>query len=460
MLKKNVCDTLNFLHQERNDFLPEDDIIIPSRKDDHVSDKIDLDAINSVKERKRKVKEGKAEAVDLREMVEEEVKEVISEAEEVVRDLKGKLGEDLEECIDDAVKNGNLVKVEVHKKVYWEQKVEGEVDDVIQQAEDIVNSLKKDDFEKNLEGEKNDTDDTLENLESLNEEEKSAEAFKFLENEASSPLICNKPIFQETANFVQNEKEMYSPEAVRKSEERTPTKSGIPVSKSKKKEKSDKEKDIDLLFSSIENESSLPNEQELLSKIPVNAKGKVKTIKKHSKDPLKEFVKLSQDVNWDDDETTLTIKTQAPIVQTTITRITSDDQPQTTTTTTTEEHYEVLPKSKIPVLITETTRIVSPDSNLSELIAEAKTATEIVEQLRSPGSQVSFKSSGTVDSEDEEDDSYDGQPTRNAEGKKRTTVGSSSGSDVALHEAGGELSEDESGRFSQRELNEEGVLCT
>jgi hypothetical protein len=45
ILKMNVNDTLTFLHQERNDFLPEEDIIIPSRKDDHISKKSILTAL-------------------------------------------------------------------------------------------------------------------------------------------------------------------------------------------------------------------------------------------------------------------------------------------------------------------------------------------------------------------------------------------------------------------------------
>lgn len=408
-MKQNVSDTLTFLHQERNDFLPEDDIIIPSRKDDHVSYKIDLECINL-----------KNKKPDIREEVEEQVDEVIKTAEEVVNEIKQ--------------------------------------NELLERRDDFQNGL--DSIAESL---ANVTDDTFNNLDSLKDDsitkaqERSEEAFKFLENEASSPIVSMAPSFEETAMFVQKEKELYSPElpprkAVSFNDDDEAKKSAIPVSKSQRK--NEKEKDIDLLFAtSEERESISPTDGDLLSKIPVSAKGKVKTIKKHSKDPLKEFVKLAQDVNWDEDDvesftikTTTTTQHAEPIVKTTVTRITSDGVPVEINskvtlndenkskipvlqnaqhpTDLTIETVETTVKSKIPILVTETTRIVSPEKT-----------------IQSPESRVS-----TLDSDS--DESRRSPPLRGI--LKKTsgrTVGSSSGSDVALHEAGAELSEDDSGRW-------------
>lgn len=364
ILKRNIGDTLTFLHQERNDFLPNDDIIIPSRKDDHVSKEINLDSITAKKEKSNLSNSSEA-----------------LENHDVLRDV-----------------------------------AESEVDEVIKTAEEVVNDIKQTAISEVV------TDDSLNNLESLKDDslkhvqQKSEEAFKFLENEASSPLMAT---FDETAAFVQREKELYLADS-------TPVKtqkSGIPVSKTKSK--IDKEPDL------VQDVASTV-ESDLLSKIPVSAKGKVKTIKKHSKDPLKEFVKLAQDVNWDDDEN-LVIKTD-PIVKTTVKRITSDSLPenlpdnvkskipilQNETKTDKSENA----KSKIPILVTETTRIISP---------------EVVE-IASPGSRVS-----TLDS-DTDSDSPQLQGTIKKNNNTRT-VGSSSGSDVALHEGGGELSDEGSGKL-------------
>lgn len=398
-MKQNVSDTLQFLHQERNDFLPEEDIIIPSRKDDHVSNKIDLESIN-LKPKKTEVQN------DVRGVAENELNEVIKTAEEVVNEIK---------------------------------------QNELFERQNGIDSIA--------------TDDTLNNLDSLKDDsitraqEKSEEAFKFLENEASSPLVNVAPSFEETALFVQKERELYSPELPNKEDSLEESKkSAIPVSKVRKTEK---EKDIELLFASGEDRDSVsPIDGDLLSKIPVT-KGKVKTIKKHSKDPLKEFVKLAQDVNWDDDDETFTIKTTTttqhaePIVKTTVTRITSDGVPvevsnkvtvsdetvkskipvlQQPPTNLSIETVETTVKSKIPILVTETTRIVSPE----------KTSEGTVQ---SPESRVS-----TLDSDS--DDSRRSPPLRGILKKANArTVGSSSGSDVALHEAGAELSEDDSGRF-------------
>lgn len=76
VLKKNVSDTLSFLHQERNDFLPLEDELIPSRKDDHVSLNINLDIIK---------KKGRN---DVEAAAANEIGEVIRKAEEVVNDLQ------------------------------------------------------------------------------------------------------------------------------------------------------------------------------------------------------------------------------------------------------------------------------------------------------------------------------------------------------------------------------------
>lgn len=426
ILKKNVSDTLSFLHQERNDFLPEDDIIIPSRKDDHVSKEIDLESINFKK---------KNESFNV-DVEPEDSLQNISNSEAAVE-------EDLRDI------------------------VENEVADVIKVAEEVVNDIKQKEYSGNdnanyLEDSK---DDSI-----VKAQQKSEEAFKFLENEASSPLVNKTPIFEETANFVLREKECYSPESELKSvsfestSPKSPSKSGIPISKSKQKEPEQVNGGRDV---------ASPTESDLLSKIPVSAKGKVKTIKKHSKDPLKEFVKLSQDVNWDDDESFAIETTQTdPIVKTTVTRITTEETPEDgfqkiVTTETTETVKSKIPvlhqelpgqhdlltdknnqsaKSKIPILVTETTRIVSPEITTVERTIISPTSTQVIEtSIVSPGSKVSTKSS-TIDSDS--DDSRQSPQLQEISKKNNVrTVGSSSGSDVALHEAGAELSDDDSGKF-------------
>lgn len=383
-LKKKISDTLTFLHQERNDFLPDDDIIIPSRKDDHVSKEIDLSS-SSIKKKR---------GVEFR---------------------------------TDGI-NDNDVRITA----------ENEVLDVIKQAEDVVNDIKE------KESDSIDKDDAA---------VKAQEVFKFLEEEASSPL--NPDIL-----FIQNE--------IRSSYNESPSPnkvSGIPVAKPRQKIETklekEKEKDIDLLFS--EGERSLSPTDDFLSKIPVSGgKGKVKTIKKHSKDPLKEFVKLTQDVNWDDNDgnviTTVKTVTTDPIVKTTVTRITTTESetpfleskskiPVLNTATT--EITEISPKSKIPVLVTETTRIVSPEATLVERTIVSPTSSQVIEtNLVSPVSETKFsiKSSTTMDS-DSDSDSRRSPPLKGILKKTQVrTVGSSSGSDIALHEEGSELSEDESGK--------------
>lgn len=379
ILKKNVGDTLTFLHQERNDFLPDDDIIIPSRKDDHVSNVIDLDYI-STKSPKKNENEN---LTDLRSEVEYQISEVIKQAEDTVNDLKLNLEEKSDSLLDDN---------------------------------------------------KNTTEDTLDNLESLKEDsisnaqEKSEEAFKFLENEASSPLPVNKTIPEELT-FIQ--KEIDSIRSEIESVNSSPTSASNEYIEVKNNEQS-----LDSNVLSDRNHES-PTENDLLSRIPISTKdGKIKTIKKHSKDPLKEFVKLSQDFNWDDEGKHIVQSTTVtdPIVKTTINRISAidgeilrvmDEIPEQIL-----EKIEASPKSKIPILKTETI-VVSP-IHFEE--------TKIAETITSPISVISTKSS-TLDS-DSEDDSHRSPPIK---GIIRRGVGSSSGSDVALHEEGAELSEDESG---------------
>ncbi|XP_063920116.1 ankyrin-3-like isoform X2 [Zophobas morio] len=430
VLKKNVNDTLTFLHQERNDFLPEDDIIIPSRKDDHISKKIDLDSIN--------LKTQKKSSDDLKNVIQNEVNDVIKKAEDVVNDLKN----DTE----------SIVKEKIDRSKEF---VEETTDSLRETGDSLV-----DDY-------KNVTEDSLDNLESLkddsitNAQEKSEEAFKFLENEASTPPTPVRNKLKETANFVQQEIDS----AINDVDiSISPNRSAIPVAKSK--QKGEKEKDIDLLFSYDGREAASPPEDDLLSKIPIKG-GKVKTIKKHSKDPLKEFVKLSQDVNWDDNDENITEKivmnvTADPIVKTTPTRITSETvnserikskipvlHTETLSPTEITERYEVSPKSKIPILKTETTRITSPETTYVERTIISPT--QVVETtVVSPGSKIS--KSSTIES-DSDDDSPRMTPPLKGILKKTSirTVGSSSGSDVALHEEGAELSESETEDLYQQD---------
>ncbi|XP_044766600.1 ankyrin-3-like isoform X3 [Coccinella septempunctata] len=385
ILKKNVGDTLTFLHQERNDFLPEDDIIIPSRKDDHVSKEIDLNCISAKSPKKNE--------------------------------------------------NYNLTNMR--------NEVEYQLSEVIKQAEDTVNELKANVDDKSdslLDDNKNTTEDTLDNLESLkddsisNAQEKSEEAFKFLENEASSPLPLNKRL-PEDLTFIQKEIDSI------KSEE-DPLRS-IPSTLTSKDSMTTPIVDHSSESNLIErnHECSSP-ENDLLSRIPISTKdGKVKTIKKHSKDPLKEFVKLSQDFNWDEEGKHRIVQTTTvtdPIVKTTVTRITTkdDDIPVLHDETLPPQITDQILKSKIPVLKTETT-VVAP-IEFQE--------TRVTETITSPISVVSTKSS-TLDS-DSEEDSHRSPPLK---GVMRRAVGSSSGSDVALHEEGAELSEDESEDFYQQD---------
>lgn len=220
VLKKHVSDTLTFLHQERNDFLPDDDIIIPKRKDDHVAKEIDLECINLKTPRKNRefTFEVEVEAkpkqlnfepeASVREVAEQEIEEVIKQAEEVV--------------------NEQQLKEEI--KFHVEERADSIFDDV-----------------------RTNTEDSLDNLESLKDDsisaiqEKSEEAFRFLENEASSPLMHGKQGEEDSSAFLQRESR--SPDSSmsesQSGDSLSPVspRSSIPLSKSRKgKEKKKKGK--------------------------------------------------------------------------------------------------------------------------------------------------------------------------------------------------------------------------
>ncbi|KAG5900648.1 hypothetical protein JTB14_005921 [Gonioctena quinquepunctata] len=430
VLKRNVSDTLTFLHQERNDFLSEDDIIIPSRKDDHISKEIDLDSIKTPKRSTSDYDD------NLRVVVESEVDEVIKQAEEVVND---KLNA-----------TDTMIEDRSNKVLRFENEI----------SEELVND--KEIFDSVFDDVKTTTEDSLENLESLKDDsistlqEKSDEAFKFLENEVSTPSTPK----HDSQMFLQKELEAT---IVDEASQKSP-KSAIPVAKPRKSVEKERDPGI------FDDRPLSPTDSELLTKIPVSMKGgKVKTIKKHSKDPLKEFVNLSKDVNWDDDEetnkiiNTVTI-TKEPIVQTTtVTRTIVEGSPEgvkskipvlhpeSLTETTERYDFEISPKSKIPVLRTESTRITSPQTIQVERTIISPDSTKVVETtIVSPGSKVSTKSSN-ADSESD-DDSRRSPPLKGILKKTAIrTVGSSSGSDIALHEEGAELSDDESEDFYQQE---------
>lgn len=370
-LKKKVNDTLTFLHQERNDFLPKDDIIIPTRKDDHVSMHIDL---NSIK------KDNKKNLDNLHLVAEKEVSKIVKKAEDTVNNVTKRKSVSFDDC------------------------------------NKIINDLPN------------------------KEEFQSEEAFKFLENEESSPIFLQNdfnPMDVIDSNKICN---FQIPDS--------PTK--IPIAKPRQIDQKQSTKNIE---SSFEDSGRLsPTEADILSKIPVSSSkgGKMKTIKKHSKDPLKEFVNLSKDVNWDETDDVLTITNNDPIVKTTVTRITTIASPEATrskipilhTETLTpkelSEKFDLSQKSKIPILHNETiTRITSPDSVKS-----------FDSNLISPNSDTKFSVKSSTNDSDSETDSRRSPPLKGI--LKKTsfrTVGSSSGSDVALHEAGAESSEDESGAY-------------
>lgn len=194
----------------------------------------------------------------------------------------------------------------------------------------------------------------------------------------------------------------------------------------------------------------------------------MKTIKKHSKDPLKEFANISKDIDWDkDDEETVTTKiiktvtSTEPIVKTVVTRISSEGSDGAKSkipvlsgessllaenNVSSEIDWQGTPKSKIPVLKTESANSGPTDSIRTEKSVSPNTTTTII----SPISRTVV----TADS-DSEDDSRQASPLKGIL-KKATNqphplsgnpIGSSSGSDIALHEEGAELSSD-SGMYS------------
>ncbi|XP_031357616.1 ankyrin-3-like isoform X3 [Photinus pyralis] len=450
-LKQNVSDTLTFLHKERNDFLPLDDIIIPSRKDDHVAKDIDLSS-ESIKKRK---------VVDLdnvRASAESEVDKVIEAAETAVNEVvgpteqfmpsKAPIGCQMRMARPDE-EDAIAVCEDMHEAKRLpnsSQFLDNEIRAInlnsaaakIEAAETAVNEFKVRPTElfkpskapigcqmRMVRPDENiDAVAICEELYSPDKQNailEAQEVFKFLENEATPTSLPN------SSQFLENEIHAINFNSA------TAKSSGIPVPKPRQKIAfSDAEREAEPAISDGERSIS---PDEFLSKIPVSGKGKVKTIKKHSKDPLKEFVKLTQDVNWDDDQA---VTTTDPIVKTTVTRITMPDDAKTGT-----EYVEVS-KSKIPVLMTESTRILPPDS----------TPAQVDMTLVSPGSDTKFSTkskSSTLDS-DSDSDSRRSSPLKGILKKSGLKlVGSSSGSDIALHEAGSELSEDESEDFCQND---------
>ncbi|XP_066256212.1 ankyrin-3-like isoform X3 [Euwallacea similis] len=453
VLKKNVSDTLTFLHQERNDFLPDEDIIIPMRKEDHISKEIDLEYI-SLKTPKRN-QEFTFKKVSKNHVI-EKLPEVSFQAPE----------NDLETSVRDVA--------------------EQEVEEVIRQAEDVVNDLQQSDLKPKeirftveeradsiFDDIRTNTEDSLDNLESLKDDsisaiqEKSEEAFKFLENEVSSPLP-SKPA-EDSSAFLQKEIEAEvisldsSISESQSADSLSPVspRSSIPLSKNKKGKKKGKSKSEQSLPALVEPEPSIPElksptDDELLSKIPIMKGAKVKTIKKHSKDPLKEFANISKEIDWDkDDEETVTTKiiktvTTDPIVKTTVTRITTESSPQSKIpilsgdpiTVTKEDLWDDLSNSKIPVLKTESMVISSPDV-ISQIAPTRVVETTTITTRKSTG----------ADSDSEEDSRRASPPLKGILKKARAPgaqpVGSSSGSDIALHEEGAELSSDSEDFYHQ-----------
>lgn len=446
ILKKNVNDTLTFLHRERNDFLPEDDIIIPRRKDDHISKEINLDSI-SLKNLKLSIDEYDD---SLRENLKNAVDEVIKEAENVInQNLNTQSSFEDQSNVISQLKD-DVVDIKDHSGVLSQLKDEDI--DVKDQIEEKLDSV-FDDI-------KTITEDSLENVDSLKDDsvyaaqEKSEEAFKFLENEIVDSTTSPVPSI---TSFLEKEREFSQEDIGFENISSKSPKSAIPVAKPRKSVEKDIEGEKDYDFS---------NNKELLSKIPVMKSGKVKTIKKHSKDPLKEFVTLSKDVNWDDDSQTEIIKTVTvdPIVKTTVTRIvTSETSPENvkskipvlqTDSLSLQSpeaqdlcESELTPKSKIPVLKTETTKISSPEPVMVE---HQTTSPDFIRKITetmviSPGLKVSTKNGSTIDS-DSDEDSRRSPPLKGILKKSGLrTIGSSSGSDIALHEEGAELSEDDPG---------------
>ncbi|KAL1518232.1 hypothetical protein ABEB36_001888 [Hypothenemus hampei] len=365
ILKKNVSDTLTFLHQERNDFLPEDDIIIPGRKHDHIAMEIDLDQIVAKKSQVDDLEP------NLRNVAELEVQEVIRHAEDMVNDLQ-------------------------------------------EQVKDKADSI--------FEDLRTNTEDSLDNLESLKEDsigaiqERSEEAFRFLENEASSPVLSVQPTKGTDPGFEFEEQEEES-SVSGESLSAMSSRSAIPLPRSGKKGKDKKKRKNKETKVQISNLEGQQGEDELLSKIPI-IKG-TKTIKKHSKDPLKEFANISKDIDWDkDDEQTVTTKIIKTVSDTPPSKIPilSGQGPS-------ESSVPVAvstPKSKIPVVL----------KAAHESDSEEEHQPDALKGILKKDAGVSPRSQQT--------------PT-----KQNNPIGSSSGSDVALHEEGAELSSDSEDFYHQ-----------
>lgn len=270
---------------------------------------------------------------------------------------------------------------------------------------------------------------------------KSEEAFSFLEQEDDTTPI--RTDFDSNILFIQKETEDYVPEEKTDTNESqksvqfetqviTKNKSNIPKLVFKEKYLTD-EKDVDVLLSQTEDIST--QESDILSRIPIASKPmKVKTIKKHSKDPLKEFVKMvNADSNWDDQKIDTNIYEQ--------TTHTTTDSDGVTTTTTIE--YASSPEKSRTTTIEYSTNSVdtnnaspSPRSKIPVLINDSK--------VSSP----SESQKDIIDS-DSDTDSRQSPPLQGILKKSSMrTLGSSSGSDIALHEAGGELSDDDTGKLN------------
>lgn len=277
---------------------------------------------------------------------------------------------------------------------------------------------------------------------------KSEEAFSFLEHEEHEPVTPVKEFDNDM--LIREEMEIFSDNkdvnnipvetiSIVTTKVSTKNKSNIPKLRNKEKYLKD-EKDIDVVLGDDDNLT--PSETDILSRIPVattNKPIKVKTIKKHSKDPLKDFAKMihADGGNWDEskfndstmsEQTTYTsTKTEPDGTVTTTTTIEYSTGPEIKETTIQfdcndkplEANNLSSPKSKIPVFLNESGKLNSPTDSQKDI----------------------------VDS-DSDTDSRQSPPLRGILKKSSMrTLGSSSGSDIALHEAGGELSDDDTGKL-------------
>ncbi|KAJ8977878.1 hypothetical protein NQ317_016148 [Molorchus minor] len=228
ILKKNVSDTLTFLHQERNDFLPEEDIIIPSRKDDHISKEIDLNIINlkipkksvteydedfreNVENSLKKVEKGIKTSVRFPDVIENAIQNdnhIVpdNEAKEVDDDLRNAVGNEVDKIIEQAKEavSDTLSNVEsfatdkTNKVIRFRDDLENVKEyttENFENANDTVGSV--------FDDVKTSTEDSLDNLESLKDDsisavqEKSEEplddSITFIQREAESFLRNDEP---------------------------------------------------------------------------------------------------------------------------------------------------------------------------------------------------------------------------------------------------------------------------